>query len=223
MTDFNDMLKFDGLAEAEKLTGKSYKDDKDTMGLGMALHMLHGQQVKDELALRDDTYYSIPFSDALAIYYDLGFVDAYSTTYELRGEVNSHIVLVHSDGIIMNITSYGSTLNSATMYYNWEHEAPVDGERHPMQYVESGHYISSPYDAPERRWVWSGSHDARVGIRHSLDRLRSNGKFLPIWEEKPFIWFLNPADERKDSDTYKAVNERVIAAMTPAVQEMING
>ena len=38
--------KFDALSEAEKITGKSYKESDATSSLGFFLHILKGQEMK---------------------------------------------------------------------------------------------------------------------------------------------------------------------------------
>jgi hypothetical protein len=216
MNDFQNMLDFDAFAAAEAITGKSYKDDEETKLLGMAMFMSHAKEQREELGLRDDTYYGIPFSTALAIYHDLGFVDGYDKTFvsPTNGVTESHMVLVHPDGILMNIVSFGESLNSATMFYNWE-LSNKDAHIH----VSSGHYNSEALS--ENRYLWIGSHDARAGIRHTLDVLRANGTFLNKWKEMPFIWLLNYADERNDKD-YEKVNQQVLNSMSPDVQEMVS-
>lgn len=220
MSEFQDMLNFDAFGAAEAITGKSYKDDEETRNLGMLMHMRHTEVEKEELALRDDTYYGVPFTTALTIFHDLGFVDGYERSFvsPLTGDTESHMVLVHPDGILMNVNSYGDNLNSATMFYQWEHDDEVDGQLH----MESGHYSAEAYNNPENsRKVWIGSHDARIGIRHTLDVLRNKGRFLSKWVDKDyFLWLLSYADER-DSDNYEEFNKQVLSAMSPAVQEMV--
>src|ERR1035437_7914901 len=66
-------LKFDALDTAEKITGKSYKDDSSTSFLGMAL-MHQNNAIKNRvLKLNDDTTFSATVVHYLSVLKDEGF------------------------------------------------------------------------------------------------------------------------------------------------------
>lgn len=65
MTDIGEILRYDALDTAERLTGKSYKEDEDTMGLGFLMHISHGERKAAALKATDDTHWGISFDDAL--------------------------------------------------------------------------------------------------------------------------------------------------------------
>ena len=71
--DFQKILNFDALSEAEKITGKSYKEDQDTSNLGMFLHMKMGEEKKRLLIGRSDTHFNMTEAESLQIFKMNGF------------------------------------------------------------------------------------------------------------------------------------------------------
>jgi len=64
---FDDAMSFDPLYEAEKLTGKSYKEDKGTESLGFLMALEHNEKKRDMLKAMNDTYMCIPYPKAIDI------------------------------------------------------------------------------------------------------------------------------------------------------------
>jgi len=199
-------LNFDPLGGAEKITGKSYKDDEETAALGMLLHMSHNKKKQALLKDSNDTHYNISFDETLAIYKELGFEEAYSETFKSTAwypdsEVvdEQYKVLWNPDGVLATVESYnGARVNNTKIYYNWR---PNDTKNF-WQHTSSGHLTDGD--------VWAGYHDVRDGLKHTLSQLRAHGEFLPTWEERPWFWLVNYSDERNktdDSDYFTKVKE----------------
>ena len=70
---FKKILNFDSLAEAEKITGKSYKEDEDTSMLGMLMHMKMSEEKKRLLIGSNDTHFGMTEAEALQIFKMNGF------------------------------------------------------------------------------------------------------------------------------------------------------
>lgn len=96
--------------------------------------------------------------------------------------------------------------------------------------LESPKYIS--YDVPysggymqrsDERKILAAGIDSREAIRTRLEGLREQGKFLPVWEEKPFMWLLHYGDTKKEGYDYKAINQERIALLPVKIQEAIKG
>jgi hypothetical protein len=81
----DEILKTDALTEAQNITGKSYKEDDETMKLGFLMHIMKGDQKKRALKARGDTYYSQPFEEHCALVESYGFEMVYEETYENDG------------------------------------------------------------------------------------------------------------------------------------------
>lgn len=207
MSEIDDLLNFDPLMAAEEVTGKSYKEDKDTMHLGFAMHIDKAAAVRTEMSLRDDTFQSSLFSDASRIYRSLGFESIYAVTFKSKWEHGiDEFVVFWRDGILATLESFEDRVNRASIYYNWAANPDVEA----WQYVSSGHFLGNTI---------IGHHDVRVGLRHTLGRMEDAGTFLNPWIERPFLWLVNYSVE--DSSDYREVNDFVISQFPDHVREAI--
>lgn len=239
--DFDDMLRMDPLLEAEKITGLSYKEDKETADLGMALHILHNTRKRDELSLRDDTYYSMEFADALRIVQETGFVPIFDHLFQGR-DGTERFLLLWRDGVLVDMESYTYggrvTLNTLHMVGNW---LPNEGiER--WNYTSSGHFKRDgegwddyPEGDPRNEtdpWVWIGHWDGREAFRNTMEKLDANGTWVPVWKEIPFTFLISYTEKvpsklkknwDKESNWYHArTREKLEAASVPAeIRDMI--
>lgn len=218
MTDFDDILNFDPLLEAEKLTGKSYKDDRETMLMGAGLAILQNEQKEMELGLRGDSYYNISYSEYLEILADLGFQEVYSEEFVSRWEqAREQFRVFWRDGILLTTESYmGKSLNSATAYFNAEFE---DGNA-PWRMSLSGCLDGEAYDGDPRRYIWCGYFDAREGIRHRLAQMEGQAKFLPKWtNERIYVSLLNYMESKVDFDEYDRIREMKLTLLPEHVRQ----
>lgn len=230
---FDDMLNMDPLLEAENLTGKSYKDDHDTMLLGMALHMQKRQVVKDELHLRQDTYYSMGYNDYLNVVHNLGFETVLCLPFLNRDGIEERQEFLWRDGLLLMVDSFTwnadgkMTLNSAKMFFNCEFAAYED----QIGFRFSGMLDSKSLD--DDRYVWSGHVDAREAIVHTVNRMEAVGTILNPWITKPLgLYFtnyvqmnehFNMKDARKSRELATKVEQDVIAQFPQEVRECILG
>lgn len=221
MNEIQELLSFDPLGEAEKITGESYKTSEDTVTLGVLMQMQKSREVAEEMGLRDDTFYGSKFDDALRILDETGFKvihqhEVNSPDWAEEKFKDQHVILWR-DGVLAVISSYNATsVNSFSLYYNWH--ANPDIER-IMSFVESGSMNREAYDERGEK-IWIGHHDVRTGFRHVMNRLESNGKFLSSWIEPQFLWFLDYSQE-KDDKNYKEINAEVIATFPAEVSQAI--
>lgn len=201
-------LTTDPLAEAEHLTGRSYKDDGETMRLGFAIGMLHNEHKESLLQQGSDSYYNMPFAGQLDLFADLGFAEVYRETFAGTDGAETYVILWHPEGILATCESYGTRRNAAKIYYNYRHQSGG----YPGAVASGGGMNDG---------VWIGDHDAREGIRHNLDALRSEGAFLSDWVERPFLWLLNYSETKGDYD-YAAINAAKIARLPEPVRRSIS-
>lgn len=217
MSTIDNLLNMDPLGDAEKVTGESYNDSDKTMMLGLALHMEKTRAVREEMGLRDDTFYGSDFTSALRVLTDLGFKiihehDFFPASRDDEDARVERLVVMWRDGVLIKITSYmGTSVNTLNAYYNWEANKDVN----PHAFTASGHMHWQSYD--EGRKVMIGHHDFREGLRHYLGRLEDNGRFLSTWIESPSLWLGDYAQEREIGMNYQAVNEQVIATFPAEV------
>lgn len=193
---FEQMLSFDPLAEAENITGKSYKEDEETKLLGLALHLRHAQLKKTELSLRDDTYYGMTMEDYLRVLGDLGFEKVHEAPSERDGDID-YLFWHSTDHLLLTTDTYGKTVNAATVYFNCRFPNIEAMRNLPL----SGYLVGDLYDQGD--FVWSGYLHAREGLRQTVGILRDRGQCI-AWVENPLI---------------RKIPEDVVAALPETLQE----
>lgn len=213
-TDIEALLKIDPLLEAEKITGKSYKEDRATSNLGMLLHLTNSEAKRNALKAINDTYFSGPYTHTLSVYLDLGFSVVYDWQFLGIHGTEIYAVLWHPDGILATLESYGEGTNNTHIYFNWRQN---EGSEYWPSY--SGHGANG---------VVIGYIDTREGLRTILNRMREEGEFLPKWIEQPWLSFVDYAGYDKNDRTLTSYSqakdqayETVIAALPPTVREAI--
>lgn len=214
-----DLLSFDALNEAEKITGKSYQEDRETSALGFGLHMMQNEIKESALRAARDSHFRMNLAETLALYADMGFTEVLcdefvGTTYgDEPAPVETFRILWHPEGILATVESYQSTgRNNTKVYYNIALADPR--LNNTWSRVASGSLTGDD--------IWVGDHDAREGIRTNLARLREVGTFLPVWIERPFLWLVTYAETKGDYD-YQAINEGRISRLPADVQAAIAG
>lgn len=176
MQTFDDLLDFDPMDAAQQRTGLDYKTDPGTYALGALLLAEHKERVRDELMLRQDTYYGMPFSDAVDTILDLGFQPVLVREI-VEADRREQSILYWKDGVLVHLDSYRGKSNSITLWFNLDvhHVALDDGSLWGA--ITSGHLTKDN--------VWIGQSNGSVALRHTMDKLRSIGSFRSTWTEAP--------------------------------------
>jgi hypothetical protein len=211
-----DLLRVDPLAEAERATGRSYKEDEATSELGFLLHLGHVERKKAALKAAGDSYFSMDLADTLGLYAGLGVLEVLVDEFEgapwAIGEVGppeTYRILWHPDGLLATVESYETTgRNSTKVYYNLR---VVDREG-LWGRTSSGRLVGD---------VWAGDHDGREGIANNLAGLREVGDFLPVWAERPFLWLVNYSESKVGGYDYKAITAERISRLPAGVRDSI--
>lgn len=227
MTDdreLQELLDFDPLGAAERITGGFFQTDPTTARLGMDLFSAHVDAKLDALKQSYDTYSGMPFEEHLGVYADLGFDivldDPFTGTDQQQERM---VVLWRPDGLLGVCESYRSWRSTNTSYV---------------------HFAWRPHD-PEAWWSIGGSgsmeggvrfgdKDVREGLRHLVGRLEREGSLLPVWEGRPAFdrpWTHMGTymewDNGRGKDTWDAVRlarfRRLPEHVRRAVGEMGNG
>ena len=213
--DLAHLLSFDPLAEAERVSGKSYKHDEGTLGLGMLLNLRHAEQKRAALAEAGDTHFSSSWDEQMAVFADLGFTVLLVDQFRGRdypddpASPERYAVLWHPDGILGTCESYRwSGRNNAKIYYNLN-----IGENRDIWHATSSGHLSGD--------VWVGDHDVCEGLRFKIATLREVGTFLNPWAERPFLWLLTYVEPDVPSYDYKAITEARIARLPEHVQKAV--
>jgi hypothetical protein len=205
----DEILQFDALAQAEEITGSSYKNNDETMRLGMGMFFLNNQVKKQMLQNQRDTYWGIKLPEYQQIIAEEGF--ELVQKMDIPETPDQFFVYWHPDGILLVFdTYYGDSVNVGKFYYNVK---PTD----PKAFWSSRVTSSGGF----REGVWVGDHDCREALRHNIQKLRENGEFLSIWVECPFLWLLHYQDTKIPGYDYKAINEARIALLPEHVRKAI--
>lgn len=207
-TEFDKILHFDPLQEAENISGKSYKEDRSTMIMGMMLLQQSEQRKADELALRGDTHARMSFFEAVDVALGAGFEPVYAqilpdmTKYGNGEDV--HFYAYWRRGVLLTLESYGPAdrliVNSAHIYFNWR---SADGGTSWPDVPFSGgwrHRSEGFEDVEGDPWTLVASIDVRAGLLHYLDVLGSSGEFLETWYITDSLYSLHSYAEREDEE-----------------------
>jgi len=220
MTPYNDRiaeaLSFDPLAEAERITGSSYKDDKSTAFLGMFLAMEQSSRKARLLQESNDTCNHNNLAQNVQVVESLGFQLLESGTFQSAGMGDEgqeeQWSIYWRDGILLFLDSFRGNLNSGHAYFNYRLNP---GSRSLTGY--SGGFTLTP----EGDRVAYGSIDIREGLRHRLTTMEENGEFLSQWVERPFLWLLHHSDTKVPGYDHEAITKQRISLLSQDVQDAV--
>lgn len=211
-----EMLSFDPLLAAEKIAGKSYKDNDDVGLLGLGISIKHSE-IKNAMldSLGDSKYGSdlVEYQDILA---ELGFELAASFPFQgssWGGEPphkETQYIYGHREyGIILAFDSYaGKRVNGGSFHYCWKPNSEGEGARYGI--TSSGGFESESrikwrhepefIDKSPDDLYWCGFHDCQEAIKFHIQQLLANGTFYPKWPKasqgmnKSGMYFMNYMD-----------------------------
>ena len=213
-TIIRELLRYDALADAERKTGRSYKDNKDVSMLGWALMMDNSQTKKDFLDLNDDTKLFNNLDNYLRIIKEEGFKIIFKEDFLGDRAQESLFVLWHDDGILLSFDTYeGVRVNGGAFYYNWKPKSSNPQDWHGI-YTESGHFNSE-------KGTWIGHHDCREAIRLRLSDLRENGTFIKPWIGKQFLWLMHYVDTKDKDYDYETISGKRFDRLPENVRKII--
>jgi len=216
-------LDFDALLEAEKVTGKSYKEDSATQNLGLLLHVQASRAKRNHLKSRNDTYYSIHWAEFKTICSQNGFTTLLQDNFVGEGgKYEDEFFIAHRGGIVLKAESFqGVHTNSATVYFNAK--ANGDDKSYCPKHF-SGHQIYigqypdargfAPSGAALDQFVYVGYLSGLEGIISNLDDLEDHCQILLPWIESPFMYLLTYQESRdiqkcesegRDDESYRGI------------------
>ena len=244
----DELMKFDGLAEAEKLTGRSYKENKETETLGMTMTMIAGALKRKRLAEMSDTQHSttIPeFHDMLIsegferIYYK-EYTEKESYKYQRDEDLEGMLTIIDFDRTSCFFVYWNDELKAMVYGTSYPHYS-VDDNRNVVKDEETINSASLKYtvklkdgvderiardvlsssNADTRSDTIIGDHDIRDGFRMKLNNLKKYWNFVN-WEGNQHLWLLHYMQHRSgQSYDSAAINKEVIAEFPDNVKEAI--
>lgn len=180
--DMDEVLRYDGLADAEEMTGASYKDSEFTEAIGMQNVMEHIQKKRAKLEQLGDSHYRMRFPAFIELVLSLGFEEIYRQEFVGEDSWNRNCdelyLVFWNKGVLLTAESYRGSINRTNFYYCWK---PNPGER-IFDFIENGREFDG---------VLCGHHDGREALRYNYQKLLAHGTFLENWVDQPFLWLVN--------------------------------
>ncbi len=212
--NLDELLNYDGLHEAEKLTGISYKEDDSTSALGLLLSIQNNKAKEEALTSRGDTHFGRDMAWMREFLPSLGFALIHKHDFMSAigyCDTTSYAECVefywHPEGILFKLESYcGERMNTCNAYFNWESHDPRDA------------YLRGA-SGGLNNGVMVGHIDGREGFAYFLENARKNGKFLAKWVERPFLWLLTYDEPKVEGYDYNAINAARFAQFPQHVQD----
>lgn len=207
--NLDELLRFDSLDRAEKITGKSYKEDEGTTLVGILLMQENTRAKESILKAQDDSTFSNELGRYKRIIAEEGFKNVLEVDFQGYDCLEKFFVYWHDDGILLTFDTYGGkSVNGGKFKYNWK---PNEGADFSVLSSHGG-YVDG---------VIAGDHDCREAIRYHIRRLREEGTFLNPWVKQPFLWLLHYQDTKVENYDYKAITAYRIAQLPEHVKKAI--
>lgn len=197
-------------------------DDRDIFASSLSFtpeeYLAHAAKInalKDAaMFLTGDSSFSNEVTQYLNIAKSIGFKIVLDLPFETKDAFDEtprkerFFILWRTDGILLVFDTFGgNSVNGGHFYYNW---VPNEGAH---DVTSSGGMINDK--------TWAGDHDCRQGLKFHIRQLEKNGKFLPKWEGRPWLWLLHHGDTSTNNFNREKITAERIAMLPPEVQEAI--
>jgi hypothetical protein len=182
------ILNRDPLAEAEQVTGRSYKDSKFTSFIGLQNHLEATADRQQVMLETGDTFYGDTLDRYMLIAKGIGFEIVLDIPFvNPRDKTQNHFFILWNNEILLCFDTWnGDKVNGGKFYYNW---IPKSKE-YPRLILSSGSWETPEMD------LWSGDHDCREALKFKISELNRYGSFLPEWKKQPYLWLIHYGDEK---------------------------
>jgi hypothetical protein len=210
------LIQTDPISEAEKMTGKSYKEDEFTLMLGMFESMRLAEEKKRCLKISNDTTFCMKTIDYMRNIEEFGFKMVYEESFEDKKRTETFYLYYHYEyGILLKMDTYLDDRNGADCYYNW---IPYSKD-YPYGTTHSGSWTKDR--------IHYGHCDVREAIRFKIKQLVNNGEFLVKWRKQPYLQLNHYMDWKeeyeKDHKYVDRKTEERIDKLPLDIQENIRG
>lgn len=210
-----DILNFDPLSCSEKITGKSYKEDKDTEKLGVYFHLVHNSNKKQMLMQNLDTYWAMPYENYISVVKDLGFKKLDEWYHDK--EIMTH--WYHDAGLYLVTETHTwedsntPNLNTAHLYFSW-----ISNEHHDNYGIRP----SGSYFKVEGKYGFQGDIDVREGLRFNVETLLSNGTLVPYNEPATFVNVISHVERNLEHEEYMKLKREKMSRLPKEIKKVLN-
>ena len=200
-----EFLNIDPIDAAEKRSGKSYKEDEETLQEGLFNSFFLNKMKNSVLDSIGDTRLTMKVDDYMVIASAIGFEIVYVEDFVDKWGLKEKIyILWNKKGILLYFDTYEGKVNGGTYCFNW---VPKDGSTDSEKWDVldfcriSGGFIKEK----DSNHVLVGSIDCREALKTRISILEERGKFLDKWVKEPFYRFMH----HEDWNSRSAQNEEV--------------
>lgn len=206
----SDILNMDPLLAAEKLTGKSYKEDRETSLLGLFINQMKNKVVEGIRREDKDTYYRIKWDEFKKLIVERGFTIDFQKRFTDDDGRKPEEIIAHRGFVLLHATSFlwshsgEETLNGGHIYFQTVGNLSNILSLNHISGGCVGHLdIPGDYDYQKisdkslarDRFVFGGSFDVRDGLFSFLTGLDAISTLVPIDKEQ-FTWCVNYAEDK---------------------------
>ena len=221
MSRIDDLLMFDPLETAEKLTGVRIDDgrgfDNPAIGLGFLLAQSHGRNKEAVLRGLNDTYHNMELPAYQQVVEKFGFKCVLTDRWRSSHDYDeSFFIYAHADGLLLAFDTFaGKRVNGGNVYCNWR---SLTDDAYSC--IGSGGWIEGPENGYVGA-VFDSHHDCREALIHNLNKMRNRGEFVRPWIKRPFLWLLHYDEPKKNGYDYNAINAERISRLPQWVQDFV--
>jgi hypothetical protein len=161
-----------------------------------------------------DTYYGMTLDQYVdkieSLDFDLVLAETFTHAHCGRERQDSQYIFAHREGWLILLETYTSdngfhegedqgfgkpSANTIELHYNWQpdhldHRANLTSNggfiHHPNTYDQDGELIA--WGDRIEPAIWSGHHDVREGLKHTMESLSNTGTILNPWEKNTMHW-----------------------------------
>lgn len=210
MAYFKKLLSHDTRVEDEQVESKIFQTPQEYKDF-----LKTSRSHSEGSGLLRDSYYGMPFQDALELVEKLGFTLIY--TEEFTGFRSKETFNVYwRAGVLLTLDSCYEDANQITIYVNWK----------PNSIEFSWNFVSTGRMTDDN--VWAGSWKTIDNLVQTLDDLAYHGEILPTWIERPNLWLLNYSEESQvgrlklKHGSCEAINDEKISKLHDSVRTAIS-
>lgn len=224
------LLKYDPIAETEKITGKGHWSnfsEQDNM-LALLLNMQHAENKEKVLKSNKDTYFSMSWDYFIEVLFENGF--KVGTEWDFIDDQYNQIhkekagIYYREDGVVIFAESHSNCtrVNGGKCFYELEMKDGVD-EREFFNLISTG----CMYDGNKLE----NQLDIREGLIHELNKAAMYGNFIKTWKKRKSFWILDYMESRKRIDhdaiyevwskQYKEVTNEHISKCPKELQDIV--
>lgn len=220
----------DPLASAEKLTGKSYKEDPETAELGFIMNFFRGEQVRKRFSELGDTFSGMSWEQFVDLIKSNGFEIIFMERFRHSPSYNEgrvdrpyHLIAAHPEAyLLLNATSYLHSSNDEVVNGVAVHGTIAwSGELSDEQWRALRDFSHGPSRKIPFQNRMEFSLEGISGVFSQLSLLSQNFRLVHWNDDDRFLWLMNYAQEEEESGSWKKIRDDFLETAPDWVRQFI--